>query len=196
MTRIARLAAGPLAAAGLALAALPAAAETYTIDKGHTHILFEVSHLGFSTTHGEFLEFDGEFDFDPDAPENSRISVTIDTASIDTGHAERDEHLRNADFFDVEEYPTMTFETTGVEVTGENTAELTGDLTLLGVTQPVTLDVQLNAMGPHPFQDKTVAGFTATGTINRSDFGMTYAAPAVGEEVDIVIEMEASPAEG
>ena len=195
MIRIARLAAAPLAAAGLALAAAPAAAETYVIDKGHTHILFQVSHLGFSNTHGEFLEFDGTFDFDPEAPENSRIDVTIETASIDSGLAERDAHLRNADFFDVEQHPTMTFETTAVEVTGDNTAMLTGNLTLLGTTQPVTLDVTMNGLGPHPFrEDTTVAGFTATGTINRSDFGMAFGVPAIGDEVAITIEMEASPA--
>jgi polyisoprenoid-binding protein YceI len=194
MTRIARLAVAPLAAAGLALAAVPAAAEPYEIDPAHTHILFVVSHLGFSNTHGEFLEFDGEFDLDPDAPENSSISMTIDAASLDTAHDERDAHLRNADFFNVEEFPEITFETTGVEVTGEDTAQLTGDLTMLGVTRPVTLDVVLNAMGDHPFQDKTVAGFTATGTVDRTEFGMTYGAPAVGEQVEITIEMEASPA--
>ena len=195
MTRFSRFAAASIAAAGLTLAAAPATADTYVIDKGHTHILFQVSHLGFSNTHGEFLEFDGSFEFDPESPGNSRVDVTIDTASIDSGHAERDEHLRNSDFFNVEQHPTMTFETTAVEVTGEDTATLTGDLTLLGTTQPVTLDVTLNGLGPHPFREETtVAGFTATGTINRSDFGMTFGVPAIGDEVTIVIEMEASPA--
>ena len=195
MTRFSRLAAAPIAAAGLAFAAAPAMANTYVIDEGHTHILFQVSHLGFSNTHGEFLEFDGSFEFDPEAPESSRVSVTIETASIDSGHAERDDHLRNPDFFNVDEYPTMTFETTGVEVIGDDSALLTGDLTLLGTTQPVTLDVTMNGMGPHPFQtDVTVVGFTATGTINRSDFGMNFGVPALGDEVMITIEMEASPA--
>lgn len=180
----------------VALAASSAAAtESFVFDTSHTHILFFVSHFGFSTTQGEFLAFDGELILDPDDPSNSSVSVTIDTASIDTGYAERDEHLRTADFFDVEQFPTITFESTDVEMTGDDTAIVTGDLTMLGETREIQLDVTLNGMGPHPFREGvTIAGFDATATILRSDFGMNYGVPAVGDEVEIRITTEASPA--
>lgn len=171
------------------------AADTYSFDKSHTHILFYVSHFGFSTTQGEFLDFDGTLLLDPEDPANSTVSVTIDAASIDTGYAERDEHLRTADFFDVEQFPVISFESRDVEMTGDDTAIVTGDLTILGETREVQLDVKLNGMGPHPFREGvSVAGFDATATILRSDFGMSYGVPAVGDEVEIRITTEASPA--
>lgn len=182
------------AAAVLALSASPAlAADEFAFDHSHTHVLFFVDHLGFSTTQGEFLEFDGTLMLDTEAPENSSVTVSIATDSIDTGYADRDEHLRSGDFFNVEEYPEMTFASTGVTVTGENSAEVAGDLTILGVTQPVTLDVTLNGLGAHPFNGSTVAGFSATTTISRSDFGMDFGVPAIGDEIEIRIETEASP---
>ena len=182
------------AAAVLALGASPAlAADEFAFDHSHTHVLFFVDHLGFSTTQGEFLEFDGTLMLDTEAPENSSVTVSIATDSIDTGYADRDEHLRNSDFFNVEEYPEMTFASTGVTVTGENSAEVAGDLTILGVTQPVTLDVTLNGLGAHPFNGSTVAGFSATTTISRSEFGMDFGVPAIGDEIEIRIETEASP---
>ena len=182
------------AAAVLALSASPAlAADEFAFDHSHTHVLFFVDHLGFSTTQGEFLEFDGTLMLDTEAPENSSVTVSIVTDSIDTGYADRDEHLRSGDFFNVEEYPEMTFASTGVTVTGENSAEVAGDLTILGVTQPVTLDVTLNGLGAHPFNGSTVAGFSATTTISRSDFGMDFGVPAIGDEIEIRIETEASP---
>ena len=182
------------AAAVLALSASPAlAADEFAFDHSHTHVLFFVDHLGFSTTQGEFLEFDGTLMLDTEAPENSSVTVSIATDSIDTGYADRDEHLRSGDFFNVEEYPEMTFASTGVTVTGENSAEVAGDLTILGVTQPVTLDVTLNGLGAHPFNGSTVAGFSATTTIGRSDFGMDFGVPAIGDEIEIRIETEASP---
>ena len=98
------------------------AADSYSFDKSHTHILFYVSHFGFSTTQGEFLDFDGTLLLDPEDPSNSMVSVTIDAASLDTGYAERDEHLRTADFFDVEQFPVITFESRDVEMTGDDTA--------------------------------------------------------------------------
>ncbi len=180
------------AAVGAALIGAPVwAADEFVFDPSHTHILFSIDHLGFSDVHGEFLDFEGSAVFDPDAPENSSVSVTIDTASIDTGWAARDEHLRNADFFDVGTHPTMTFESTSIEMTGDDTAVVTGDLTILGTTQEVTLDVTMNGMGPHPFQEGvTVAGFSATGSIDRTAFGLAYGSPAIGDEVHIQIETE------
>ena len=125
-----------------------------------------------------------------DDPANSRIEVTIETASVDTFFAKRDEHLRSADFFNVAEHPTMTFKSTKVERTGENTARMVGDLTLLGVTKPVALDVTLNAFKENPINNKMTAGFTATGSIKRSEFGMKAYVPAVGDTVALRIDME------
>ncbi len=184
-----------LIAAALSTALLmPSAAfaASYTIDQTHAHAAFKVSHLGFSHTIGQFKEISGTLQFDEADPAASSVSVTINTASVDSANEARDEHLRKADFLNVEAFPTMTFASTAIEVTGEKTGKLTGDLTLLGVTKPVTLDVTFNQAGPHPFDpSKIVAGFSATGEINRSEFGMAYASPAIGETVELTIEIEA-----
>lgn len=164
--------------------------EHYTFDKAHTQILFFVNHLGFSNSQGEFHEYDGFFNFDRENPENSKIDVTIKTSSIDMDDKEWDDHMKNEDFFHVEKFPTMTFKSTDIEVSGENTADITGDLTLLGVTKPVTLNVTHNKSGRHPYSGKYVSGFSATTTLKRSDFGMTYGLPAVGDEVEIILEVE------
>lgn len=169
-----------------------ALAESYTIDATHAHAAFRVSHLGFSHTLGQFKDISGTLEFDAENPAASSVNVTIATASVDSANDARDEHLRKADFLNVEAHPTMTFTSTGIEVTGEKTGKITGDLTLLGVTKPVTLDVVWNQTGPHPFDpSKIVSGFSATTSINRTDFGMAYAAPAIGENVEIMIEVEA-----
>ena len=195
MTRLAVSLAGAMALGAAVLAAPAQAAEEYVFDEGHTFILFDVSHLGFSRTHGQFRTFEGTFMLDREEPANSSVTMVIDAASLDTRHEARDAHLRNADFFNVEAYPEITFVSTDVELTGEATALVTGDLTMLGVTRPVTLDVTLNQLGEHPMNGNTVAGFTATTTLNRSDFGMTSYVPAVGDDVAILIQAEASPAD-
>ncbi|MDD9899735.1 MAG: YceI family protein [Alphaproteobacteria bacterium] len=167
-----------------------AAVEEYDFDKKHTQVFFKVSHLGFSISHGRFNEVDGGFSFDLDHPEKSSVNVTIKTDSLDMGQDGWDEHLKGEDFFKVEAFPEMTFKSTAVEVTGEKTAKVTGDLTLLGVTKPVTLDVTYNKAGIHPFGGKYVAGFSATGMLKRSDFGMTYGLPNIGDDVHMMIEVE------
>ena len=164
--------------------------ETYTFDKAHTQILFFVNHLGFSNSQGEFHDYDGYFVIDRTQPQNSKVDVTIKTASIDMDDEKWDAHMKNEDFFHVEKFPEMTFKSTGVEVTGENTANITGDLTLLGVTKPVVLHTTHNKSGKHPFSGKYVAGLSAHTHINRSDFGMNYGLPGVGDEVEIRIEVE------
>lgn len=183
-----------LTAAAFGLFVLPTQAqaqiEKYTFDKAHTQILFFVNHLGFSMSQGEFHDYDGHFIIDRGEPANSSVQVQIMTESIDMDDEKWDAHMKNEDFFDVEKFPTMTFDGQKVEVTGENTANVTGDLTLLGVTKPVTLAVTHNKSDVHPFSGKYVAGFSATGTINRSDFGMTYGVPGVAEEVQVRIEVE------
>lgn len=165
--------------------------ETYSFDTVHSQILFFISHLGFSISEGEFLDFDGGITFDRDTPANSSVEVTIDTNSLDMDDEKWNEHMKSPDFFNAEQFPTMTFKSTGIEVTGDDTANITGDLTILGVTKPVVLATKLNKVGKHPFGDKYAAGFSATAHIKRSDFGMNYGLPNVGDDVDIRIEIEA-----
>ena len=188
-----------LSVAAVAVLALPGAAqaqvETYSFDKAHTQILFFVNHLGFSMSQGEFHEYDGSFTFDRGAPENSSIDVSIQTASIDMDDEKWDAHMKNEDFFNVEAFPTMAFKSTGIEVTGENTANITGDLTILETTKPVTLAVTHNKSDVHPFSGKYVAGLSGTATIKRSDFGMNYGIPGVADEVQIRLEVEGIRAE-
>lgn len=178
-------------------AAVPfaAIAEPYTLDKSHAHVKFEVGHLGFSTTHGQFRKFDADIDFDSGNVEATKVSFTIDAASVDTLWEARDNHIRGADFLDVTNHPEITFVSTKVAPTGTDTADITGDLTIKGVTLPITLQAKLNKLGPSPFDpNKTVAGFTVTGEIDRTQFGINYAAPAVSAVMPIRIDLEMSPA--
>lgn len=169
---------------------------SYEFDKSHTQILFFSDHLGFSKQQGEFQEFDGYFIFDQASPENSAVEVKIKTASIDMDSERWDAHMKNEDFFNVEAYPEMTFKSTSIEVTGENTANITGDLTLLGQTHPVVLHVVHNKTGPHPMNAKSVSGFTATATLDRTKWGMNYGVPMMDPNIEIRIDVEGSPAEG
>jgi polyisoprenoid-binding protein YceI len=177
--------------AALALSSL-AHADEYEIDGTHTHVGFTISHLGFSETYGVFKNVAGTLTLDEAKPAASKVDITIQTASLDTANDARDEHVKGKDFLDVAKYPTMTFKSTKVEVTGKDTATITGDLTLHGVTKPVGLIVKLNKAGPSPM-DKTrhVAGFSAIGKLKRSDFGITTYVPAIGDEVTLAISTEA-----
>lgn len=165
----------------------------YEIDPAHTHVVFTVNHLGFADTVGQFGSVSGTFNFDPDNVGGSNVEVTIDPASIDSNHEKRDEHLKGDDFFKSGEFPSITFVSTGIEKTGDNTATLTGDITMLGVTKPATLDVTFRNAGPHPFRKEIFrTGWSATTTIKRSDFGMGYGLPLIGDEVQLDIQVEAS----
>ncbi len=166
------------------------AADRYTFDTAHTQILFFVSHLGFSQSQGEFLDYDGHFTFESDDWSNSEVNVDIKTASVDMDLADWDEHLRSEDFFHVTEYPTMSFTSREVEKTGEQTGTIHGDLTLLGTTQPVTLDVTFNKAGKHPISGKYVAGFSAETVIDRTAYGMDYGAGMIGNDVTVRLEVE------
>jgi polyisoprenoid-binding protein YceI len=173
------------------LLAMPAdAADRYEFDKSHTAILFFVSHLGFSNTVGKFTDFDGYFTFDEQKPETSTINVTIKPTGVRTSSDKLDEHLQNKDFFHTEQFPEVKFVSTSVKITGKNTGEITGDLTLLGVTKPVVLNVAFNKAGEHPMTKDQLAGFSATATIKRSEFGMNYGLGMVGDEVKLIIETE------
>ncbi len=168
------------------------AAENYVLDPTHTNIVWHANHFGFSTPSGKFAKVEGTLSLDENKPENSAVKVTISTASISTGFDKFDEHLKSKDFFNIEKFPNATFESEKVEVLDKNNAKVSGKLTILGVSKPVTLDVRLNQIGNHPFSKKKTAGFSATTAIKRSDFGMTYGIPGVSDEVKISIETEAS----
>lgn len=167
------------------------AAETYTFDPTHTSVIWNTTHLGKSSPHGIFSNIEGTLVLDEAAPENSKINVTVPTGLVATGLPKFDEHLKNQDFFNVTEFPAATFVSTSVEKTSDTTAKVTGDLTLLGVTKPLTLDVVFNGKGIHPMNQKEVVGFSASGVIKRSEFGMNYGLPNVGDDVKIQIEAEA-----
>lgn len=193
LTRAPRLALAGLVALPL-LGATGAIAAPWVMDKSHAHVTFTVSHLGFSTVHGQFREFDADIDFSPDKVEDSRVNFTIKSASVDTLWDPRDEHLRGPDFFNTEVYPDIRFESTKVEPIDSTHARVEGNLTIIGETQPIVMEAELNNMGPSPFDpSKTIAGFTITGVIDRTAFGMNFAAPAVGAEIPIRVEMEISP---
>lgn len=168
-----------------------AAPVSYKIDPAHTAVAFIVNHVGFSNVIGRFNTVGGDVSFDKDAVEKSTVTVTIDTASVDTNHAKRDEHLRSPDFFNAKEFPKLTFKSTKIEKTGDKTGKLHGDLTMLGVTKPVVLDVTFNKDGVSPASKLETAGFSARGMVKRTDFGMKYGAPAIGDDIQLLIEIEA-----
>ncbi|MEM9270690.1 MAG: YceI family protein [Pseudomonadota bacterium] len=170
----------------------PAAyAVDWTLDKSHTFIGFSVNHLGFSETRGTFSEFDAEISYDPADISSAAVTFTIDAASINTFWEARDNHVKGADFLDVENHPTITFVSTGVTSTGENTATLTGDMTIKGTTQEVSFDVTKAAMAANPFNPAlAVAGFQLVGEIDRTDFGINFGAPAIGAVMPITIDLE------
>ena len=192
--RCSKLCLGLVLATGWLLAAAPARSEpaNFTLDPEHTSITFFARHLGFANIAGMFLESEGSFTFDEATRELSDLRVVIRTDSVFTGHERRDEHLRSADFLNVEAFPEMVFEGRSAEQFTETTGQVTGDLTLRGVTRAVALDVTFNKAGRYPFLDEHYAiGVDATATIKRSDFGMTYGAEWVGDDIRIVLGLEA-----
>lgn len=166
------------------------AADTYTIDPMHSYVLWQINHLGFSTQAGKFYA-DGSLVLDEAKPQNSKVNVTIQVGNIVTGIPKLDEHLKSPLFFDVAKFPTATFVSNKVDVTGKKTAKITGILTLHGVSKPVTLNATLNMTGVNPITNKMSAGFSGTTTIKRSDFGMTTLAPSLGDDIKLDIEVEA-----
>lgn len=164
-------------------------ADSYTIDPQHTYPNFTISHLGFSTLHGRFGTTSGKLEMDQ-AKGTGSVDIVIDAASVDTGFKKRDDHLRSPDFFNANEFPEITFKSSKVTFAGKG-ATVVGDLTIKGVTKSVSLAVDSINCGVHPFSKKNVCGFNATTQIKRSDFGVKYGLPAIGDEVNLTIEVEA-----
>ena len=178
-----------LAAAALVFSAASSEAADYRIDAGHSFVQFKISHIGVSWMIGTFDTLSGSFTYDPDAgPEGQSVSVEIDTASVDTGHAERDKHLRAADFLNVDEFPTATFVSTAYEGDGES-GTMTGDLTLHGVTREIAIAVNKVGEGKDPWGGYR-AGFEGTVSLTRSDFGMGYNLGPASESMDLFLFIE------
>lgn len=179
--------------AALAFAALSAsaqAADSYTIDPSHTFPHFTINHLGFSTMHGRFNTTSGTVVVDRKG-KGSSVEVKIATASVDTGFQKRDEHLRSADFLNAVEFPEITYKSTKVVFSGESAATVEGNLTMSGVTKPVVLNVGRIKCAVNPMNKKEVCGFDATAKIKRSDFGIKFALPNIGDDMDLAFEVEA-----
>lgn len=180
----------PFALAGLLSGTAWAAPESYAIDPRHTFPSFEINHMGFSTQRGRFNRTAGHIMLDRQA-QKAAAEITIDASSLDTGLIELEERLRKPDFFDVANYPTITLKSTGARFDGETLTALDGHLTIRGQTKPVTLAISKLRCGAHPTNKKAVCGADATAAIRRSDFGMTYGLPVLGDEVKLLIQIEA-----
>ena len=171
-----------------------AAVETYKIDPGHSQVGFSIRHF-FSMVPGKFNTYEGTIAMDPKDLSKSMVEVSIDTASIDTGNKDRDSHLQSPDFFDAQKFPKMTFKSTSVVPQGTNKATMKGDLTMHGVTKPVTLEVEVLGTGPG-MGGRILGGFTAKGKINRQDFGVAWnkalegGGALLGDDVEIAINVE------
>ena len=182
-----------LAVTGLAATSLAASAApvTYAFDTVHSRVTFYVNHFGYSNSVGEFKVGDGTLSFDADSWSQSQVDVTIPAQSLDLGDPKWNAHVQSADFLDVAKSPEIRFVSRRLEKLAGNRGRLYGDLTIKGVTRPVALDLRLNSVGEHPIRKTPAVGFTATTTVKRSDFGVAAYLPAVGDELDVRIEIEA-----
>ncbi len=168
---------------------------TYAIDASHSQVGFSVKHMMFSTVRGDFRVFEGTIVVDNDNPANSSVDVTIDASTITTGDLKRDEHLRSADFFDVETYPTITFKSTSIDFKDVEDFTILGELTMHGVTEPVKIKAEQTGEGTNPW-GVDVVGFEGTTKVNRKDFGLNWNAALekggvlVGDEIKISLEIQ------
>ncbi len=178
-------------ALGLAAFAASAAPVTYTFDTTHSRVTFYVNHFGFSNSVGEFKIGDGTFTFDNDDWSQSKVEAKIPVQSLELGEAKWNSHVLSADFLESAKYPEIAFVSKKVEKVDATHGKLYGDLTIKGVTKPVVLDLIVNRVGEHPMRKTQAAGFTATTTVRRSEFGVTMYVPAVADDVVIRIEIEA-----
>ncbi len=186
----------PILALALA-AAGPARAERFAIDPVHTRVAFQVSHAGFSSPIGSFSGASGVLDFDPDDWSQAHVDVRIPIATLQLGDEKWQGRILDPTFFDVKKFPEAHFVSTKVEAKGKDAAEVSGDLTLHGVTRPVTLHVNFNKLAHHPLPPfRLTAGFSATATLSRKDFGMDSWQKVVGDEVRLILEVEATRDKG
>lgn len=168
-----------------------AAPVTYEIDPTHTSVIASWNHFGFSNPTAAINGAEGTIVYDKDAPANSKINVTVKVSTIDSFVAKLNEEFLGTEWFNVDSYPAASFVSTNVEKTGDKTLKVTGDLTIKGVTKPVTMDVTLNGEGQHPMTQKQAVGFDAMTTIKRSDFGIDKYVPHVSDDVTLHITTEA-----
>lgn len=192
---LALLMAPSYAIADAKLSAMPSG--IYDLDPTHASITWKVDHLGLSKYTARFTKFTSKIKYDNTDPMNSQVIAEIDPTSIETDYPATEEKdfnkklIEDTSWFNSNKFPTIKFRSTGLEKTSETTADLTGDLTFLGVKKPITLNVTFNkALGNHPFKNKPAFGFSATGTLKRSDFGMDTYLPNIGDDVEIIIEAE------
>lgn len=166
------------------------AAESYTADPAHTYALFSVSHFGYSTMHGRFDKSSGKITLDR-AGKTGTVDIAIEAASISTGFAKRDDHLRSPDFFNAAEFPAISYKSSSIKFKGDTPVSVEGKLTLLGASKPVTLAIDAFKCGPNPMSHKEECGAAASAQIKRSDFGMTSFLPGVGDDIKLEFEIEA-----
>ena len=166
------------------------ATDSYTIDPNHTFPHFSINHLGFSTLQGRFDQTSGTVTLDRAAKTGS-VNISIETGSVSTGYVKRDEHLKSPDFFNAAEFPTMTYKSTAVHFKGDAPSSIDGNLTIMGVTKPVTLTIDAFNCGTNPMNKKDECGAGASAQIKRSDFGVKYGLPVIGDDVKLVFEIEA-----
>ena len=191
MTKLKLIAIATIAFAFSAKASF-AEAVKYQIESNHAYVVWFANHFGFSNQSGKFSDVSGEIIFDEAKPANSSVDVTIKIASLVTGLAKFDQHLKSADFFDAEKFPTAKFVSKKIKVIGKDKSKIEGDLTIHGVTKTVVLDAKMNKSGVSAITQKPTIGFSATAEINRSEFGLEYAIPGVADKVKLVIEAEAN----
>jgi len=165
--------------------------QTWSLDKAHAKLGFNVTHMLVSEVHGSFKTFEAKITSEGEGFENANIELSADINSINTDNTDRDNHLKNADFFEATKFPTLTFKSTSIDKVADNKYILKGELTMLGITKSVTLNV-LGIIGTHPFNKKTIAGFKATGTIKRADFNLGSSVPGmiVSDKVEITANAE------
>ena len=173
-----------------ALGASPVAAQTYQIDPVHTSLVFRVKHMDTAYVYGRFNQVTGSITLDERNPARSSVTIEVDANSVFTANEQRDNHLRSPDFLNVRQFPTITFKSTEVRRVNANTVQVKGNLTMRGVTRPVTANVTLTGKGKNP-QGREIIGFETTFSIRRSEFGIRYGLPGLGDEVRIILSVEA-----
>lgn len=174
----------------VAFAIVPASAQTYQIDPVHTSLIFRVKHMNTAYIYGRFNQVTGTIVVDERNPARSSVNIEVDANSVYTANEQRDNHLRSPDFFNTRQFPTIRFTSTEVRRVNANTLQVKGNLTMHGVTRPITVNVLLTGKGRNP-QGKEIIGFETTFTVRRSEFGMRYGLPGLGDEVRVTLSVEA-----